>query len=311
MKVFISWSGDRSKAIAEALYDWLPTIIQPLEPWMSEHDIDKGTRGLPAIAQQLEETQFGIICLTHENLNAPWLLFEAGALSKSQDQSRVWTFLYQMEHTDVRGPLAQFQHTKVERGDIRDLLRAINIAQGSSLISDQQLEVAFNRGWQELDQRLQTIPNVGEDQPERSEKDMIKEILELMRAQVNERRQNSYEADRYMASFLPLLLNAAANDPKLENSEMVRTARELQLNALRRLLTRKVSAEADPLYFICDNVFDPASGSSGFLRDSEGAMSGKTSETKINAQEMSSSDVLNKTAKKSAAQHTKKRSPKN
>jgi hypothetical protein len=54
---------------------------------MSEHDIDKGTRGLPAIAQQLEETQFGLICLTPESMNAPWLLFEAGALSKSQDQS--------------------------------------------------------------------------------------------------------------------------------------------------------------------------------------------------------------------------------
>jgi|SRR5947209_13036293 len=154
MKVFISWSGDRSKKIAEALYHWLPTIIQPLKPWMSEHDIDKGTRGLPAISQQLEETQFGIICLTPENLNAPWLLFEAGALSKSQDQARVWTFIYQLEHIDIRGPLAQFQHTRAEREDISNLLRAINIAQGTPLISEQQLEVAFNRGWQELEQSL-------------------------------------------------------------------------------------------------------------------------------------------------------------
>lgn len=64
---------------------------------MSEHDIDKGTRNIPAIARNLDETQFGIICLTPENLNAAWLLFEAGALSKIQYDSRVWTFLYELE----------------------------------------------------------------------------------------------------------------------------------------------------------------------------------------------------------------------
>lgn len=263
MKVFISWSGERSKAIAEALHYWLPTIIQNLEPWMSEHDIDKGTRGLPAIAQQLEETQFGIICLTPENLNAPWLLFEAGALSKSQDQSRVWTFLYQMEHTDVHGPLAQFQHTKAERKDIRELLRVVNVAQGSPLISEPQLEVAFTRGWQDLEQRLQAIPNVEGDQPERSEKDMIKEILELARARASERRQSSYEADRFMSSFLPLMINAFVNDPKFENSDIYRTFRELQLNAWHRLMSREMSGN-DSEHPSREKFFDPASGSSAF-----------------------------------------------
>jgi hypothetical protein len=240
MKVFISWSGERSKSIAEALYHWLPTIIQHLKPWMSEHDIDKGTRGIPAISQHLEETQFGIICLTPENLNAPWLLFEAGALSKSQDQSRVWTFIYQLEHTDIRGPLAQFQHTKAEKEDVRNLLRTMNIAQNMPLISDQQLEVAFNRGWQELEQSLQTIPSKEEVRAERTERDMIKEMLGLLRTLMAERGQSSYEADRYMASFLPLLLNAAANDPKFQNSDMVRTASELERLANMRLMTRNL-----------------------------------------------------------------------
>jgi hypothetical protein len=27
MQVFLSWSGEQSKAIARALYDWLPTVI--------------------------------------------------------------------------------------------------------------------------------------------------------------------------------------------------------------------------------------------------------------------------------------------
>lgn len=307
MKVFISWSGDRSKAIAAALYNWLPTIIQQLEPWMSEHDIDKGTRGIPAIAQQLEQTQFGIICLTSENLNAPWLLFEAGALSKSQDQSRVWTFLYQMEHTDVRGPLAQFQHTKAERNDIRELLRAINVAQGAPLVSDQQLEVAFNRGWQELEQQLQAVPDVEAGHPERSEKDMIKEILELMRAQVNERRQSSYEADRYMSLFLPLFVNALSNDPKYADSDIVKAGQELQLNAWKRLLMRKMLGN-EAAYLSWDKLIDPASGSSGFLgRAFDDMAKSKVDESKVREQVSDLNKTHDKTAKEGAKRSSSKR----
>lgn len=42
MKVFISWSGDRSRAIAEELRYWLPTIVQSLEPFISTQDVPVG-----------------------------------------------------------------------------------------------------------------------------------------------------------------------------------------------------------------------------------------------------------------------------
>lgn len=82
MKVFLSWSGESSHAIAEKLHKWLPMVIQKIEPYIST-EIEKGTRWASDIASELEVCAFGIACVTQENKDAPWLLFEAGALSKS------------------------------------------------------------------------------------------------------------------------------------------------------------------------------------------------------------------------------------
>lgn len=44
MKVFISWSGKRSKAMANALKEWIPLIVQHAEPFVSDKDISAGDR---------------------------------------------------------------------------------------------------------------------------------------------------------------------------------------------------------------------------------------------------------------------------
>lgn len=64
MKVLISWSGDRSKQIAEALAEWLPTVLQVLKPWMSSKNIRSGTPWYTEVTNALESHNVGIICLT-------------------------------------------------------------------------------------------------------------------------------------------------------------------------------------------------------------------------------------------------------
>ncbi len=83
LKIFISWSGDRSRAVAEALRDWLPDVLPMAEPWMSA-DVEKGAKWSQSVSGELEKSNFAAVCLTPENLTAPWLLFDAVALRNRQ-----------------------------------------------------------------------------------------------------------------------------------------------------------------------------------------------------------------------------------
>jgi hypothetical protein len=61
IKVFISWFRS-SQVLAEFLRSWLKNVIQFLDPWMSNLDVQKGARWSPALSGELERTDFGIIC---------------------------------------------------------------------------------------------------------------------------------------------------------------------------------------------------------------------------------------------------------
>lgn len=155
MKVFICWSGARSKYIAEAFRYWLPLCIQAVDPWMSESDLEKGKRWDPEIAKQLAEANFGLVCLTPENQSEPWINFESGALSKPG--GALWTFLYELKPEDVKGPLASFQHTPNDKKEIRKLLSVINSVAEKTL-EEQQLDDSFDKWWPDLEKRLKSVP---------------------------------------------------------------------------------------------------------------------------------------------------------
>jgi hypothetical protein len=73
-KVFISWSGELSQKLAEAVREWLPSVLQFVKPYFTPSDIEKGTRWSTDIANELESSNAGIICLTKDNINNPWIL---------------------------------------------------------------------------------------------------------------------------------------------------------------------------------------------------------------------------------------------
>jgi len=157
MKVFISWSGERSQALASALRDWLPLVLHYINPWLSEADVAAGDRWAQEVAKELEASNYGIICVTPENVGAPWVLFEAGALAKSMQGSRVVPLLYGLEFSDITGPLAQFQAKKVERAGVSEVIQSINRA-AELEIPETRAKQLFDALWPELENRLEAIP---------------------------------------------------------------------------------------------------------------------------------------------------------
>jgi hypothetical protein len=150
VKVFLSWSGETSRKAACVLRDWLPSVVQTLEPYVSSEDIDKGARWSTDISAELDASSFGILCVTPENLPAPWLNFEAGALSKSIDKARVSPFLFGVKRSEVTGPILQFQSTIFDEDDVRKLVQSLNQADETSRLDAIRLDVAFGVWWPRL-----------------------------------------------------------------------------------------------------------------------------------------------------------------
>lgn len=156
-KVFISWSGELSKKLAEQIRDWLPDALHSVEPFYSQDDTRKGSHWFTEIAKQLEDANVGIICLTKYNLNKPWLLFEAGALSKNFDKSLVCPILFGIENQDVKGPLASFQTTKFNKPEFKKLFALINNTCGEYKLDSDRMSKSFENWWPKLESKINEI----------------------------------------------------------------------------------------------------------------------------------------------------------
>jgi hypothetical protein len=157
------------------------------EPWLSAADIEKGAKWNQVVNGELEQSNFAIICLTPENLGAPWLLFEAGSLSK-RAESRVCTFLYEIEYSEVKDPLSQFQHTRANEVETKKMVETINRYLGDAALPKDRLDKAFDKWWPDLKSSLDGVlaPDLKTVSHERNVPGMISEILERVREQGRE-----------------------------------------------------------------------------------------------------------------------------
>ena len=190
MKVFLSWSGPRSRKVAIIFREWLPSVIQEIVPYVSSEDIDKGARWSTDIANELSDSTFGILCVTRENINEPWLTFEAGALSKSMENAYVSPFLFDIKQSEIDGPILQFQSTTFEKDDLKKLVTTLNKACDQDRLTEERLNKTFEVWYPTLEEDLDKLKHVEpaeQDSDETTELqtpkslEILEKILELSR----------------------------------------------------------------------------------------------------------------------------------
>ena len=179
----MSWSGKRSYAAAEALADWLPQVVNAVDPWLST-EIEKGAPSMNEIAASLDGCSFGIVCVTPGNQGRPWINYEAGALAKSvgNEKGRVATLLVGFDRpTEVVGPLAQFQATLIDLKDIKRLVRDID-KHTDKPRSAEKVDQLVDALWPLLEPRLRAATTlVSSRPPKRSDTEKIDELLTIIR----------------------------------------------------------------------------------------------------------------------------------
>lgn len=239
MKIFLSWSGDLSRELAEALRDWLPGVLQSVKPFFTPNDIEKGARWGKDISQELEASSFGVFCLTKENLTKPWIMFEAGALSKRIDTSRVCPVLFGVDNADLEGPLVQFQAAPFSEAEVRKLIRTLNAGLAEQRLEETVLTAVFDMWWPKLNDRVTKILEKHASKPaststSRSDRELLEEVLQLTR------------------------LNASSSAKPLRTSERVDGS--ALVHSMKNILALCEHLQADerpPLMPIVKEIFDP------------------------------------------------------
>ena len=129
--------------------------------------------------------------MSHEdNINAPWLTFEAGALSKTMDKSFVSPFLFDIKRSEVDGPILQFQSTIFEKEDLKKLVITLNKACDKNRLKDEQLNKTFEVWYPSLEKALEKLRDSDHSEQDAEgaaelqtpkTQEVLEEILELSR----------------------------------------------------------------------------------------------------------------------------------
>lgn len=263
MKVFISWSKERSLIVAKALEEWLPQVINQVQPWMSAKSIESGKLSISQISDALETTNFGIICVTPENQYETWLNFEAGALSKAVKGANASAIPLLVGFDGIaalKPPLSNYQaHLAIEQ-DIKVIVHAINDALTAPR-DIAQLDAAFDKWWPDLEVSIKeaeqwaasttrTTPATRERMQEQKIDEVLQSVKTLMR-QFDEFAERTVELEHLLmrreaflregvhAGYLDYLPRETAYRPPLP--EAITNAISRHLNQNLRLRGSSVS----------------------------------------------------------------------
>jgi hypothetical protein len=155
MTIFISWSGERSKAVAIGLRSFLLAVNAQWKPWTSQTDITAGKRWRDELADSIDSATSAVVCISAATLGSAWVQFETGALSIAC--SRVCPYLIGVPPSDVQGPLKEFQAKACDRQGTLELAQALNESMRKPL-SAGALAMRVEKAWPMLAAAIEAAP---------------------------------------------------------------------------------------------------------------------------------------------------------
>lgn len=182
MRIFLSWSGARSHAVAQLFAEWIPSVCFGIDPWISSDDIAKGANWVQAIQDALRGSEgVGLFFVTNSALSSQWFLFEAGAIAML-GHGRVCLMLVEpLGEGILRPPLANYQGTQLTRTDVFKLLQSLNEKLPTPM-ADQALAKSFDRGWPELEAQVAEILRETEEAGSVPERDPVDRLADIAAA---------------------------------------------------------------------------------------------------------------------------------
>ncbi|MFJ7183810.1 hypothetical protein [Lysinibacillus xylanilyticus] len=153
------------------------------------------------------------MCITQENKNNPWILCESGALAKGLTSSRVCTSFIDLKPSDIKDPLAQFNHTMPNKDNVRGLVRTLNSTLPENNLPEKILEQVFETYWPQFEEKFNDILATT-SQPEivetRTDDDILSELLYITRGMdrrirdIEFKNENNNEKDKRIVAVPPI-----------------------------------------------------------------------------------------------------------
>lgn len=158
MKVFFSYSGVRSKNIAQAFSDLLKNIYPDIEVFGMHTDIAVGDDWRKSLENAGSGSDLAIVFLTRENMDKPWINFEMGYLRDKE--KHIIPFLADFPPSDLSGPLSQFQAVTPKKDDVYKVLTHLNKISEYANLDESILKDVFDRNWSVFHKRASEILKV-------------------------------------------------------------------------------------------------------------------------------------------------------
>ena len=193
MDVFLSWSTERSQKLAKIFNEWITNVLPTVKTYISTEQIGPGDRWSDSIGKGLETNFMGIFFMVEENVDSPWLNFEAGAISKNIEGSKVIPLLHDMKPEQINGPIAQFQAKLInQEPDIFSIVKQINTGiNDERKINNEILKKLFDKWYPDFVEEYTKFCNDNPGPIETEDKkssnlldseDQIGEILNIVRS---------------------------------------------------------------------------------------------------------------------------------